>query len=176
MLRGTGPCRHGNPHALYWNERGAGNEAGRSGRQCRRQGGERVRRHVQGVLREGKGIWHANHVRRGGRRAWRLRGSEPRGSRRTRYPGHDPVRPVHAGQPARPPRSAGPPGTCWALFKIVDLPKSDPTGMCQITEIEQSLHVHGIGGRIHADPGDGVSHAQWPEAAATHECTWRAWY
>ena len=25
-----------------------------------------------------------------------------------------------------------------ALFKIVDLPKSDPTGMCQITEIEQS--------------------------------------
>ena len=37
-----------------------------------------------------------------------LRGSEPRRSHRTRDPGHDPVRPVHAGQPARPPRSADP--------------------------------------------------------------------
>ena len=29
-------------------------------------------------------------------------------------------------------------GCSLALFKIVDLPKLEPTGMCQITEIEQS--------------------------------------
>ena len=29
-----------------------------------------------------------------------------------------------------------------ALFKIVDSTKSDPTGVCQITEIEQSHHFY----------------------------------
>ena len=31
-----------------------------------------------------------------------------------------------------------------ALFKIVDLTKSDPTGVCQITEIEQSPFKHSV--------------------------------